>query len=99
MTRLRLSAAAHRDLRLIQLDGEEKFGRPASVRHMAKFERLFALLRDHPFAGPARPDYGKDIRLLANPPHRILYQVQPGIVVIARVLHASRDVHHAMQRP
>ena len=98
MAKLRLSTAAQRDLRQIQADGAEKFGVPTSLGHMAKFDRLFALLREQPFAGPARPDYGKAVRLLTNPPHRILYQVQGELVVIIRILHASRDVHRAMGR-
>lgn len=93
-----MSAAAQRDRAQIQADRAGNFGIAASLKHMAKFERLFALLREQPFAGPARPDNGLDVRLLVNPPPRVLYRVRGEQVVIGRVLHASRDVHRGMGR-
>lgn len=98
MARVRLTAAARRDLQTIQAEGPSQFGDQASLRHMASFKKIFALLRAYPLAGAMYPAYGEGVRLLVNPPHRILYRVLDGTVVIARILHAARDVRHLVDQ-
>jgi plasmid stabilization system protein ParE len=51
MTKLRLSVAAQRDLEAIQEIGLRDFGANAAREHLAGFERIFSMLREHPSAG------------------------------------------------
>lgn len=60
--------------------------------HMARFEHIFSLLREHPEAGQAHPEYGEGIRAFSNRPHRLLYHYADGEVLIVRVLHAAQRV-------
>lgn len=90
MARLRLTSAARRDLSAIQDLGLIEFGLSATRRHMAGFERKFALLRAHPEAGQERPEFGEKIRALPHPPHRILYLIASDEVLIVRILHSAR---------
>lgn len=92
MTSLRLSAAARRDLEEIQTNGLRDFGPAATRAHLAGFERIFALLREHPLAGPEHSEFGSGIRTFSHRPHRILYRVQGDGVLIARILHFARNV-------
>jgi toxin ParE1/3/4 len=92
MPRLRLSAAARRDLEMIQDRGLADFGAYAARRHMAGFGRVFALLRAHPFSGEARPAYGEGIRAVSHRPHRVLYRVRDDEILIVRIVHAAMDV-------
>lgn len=92
MSDLRLSGAARRDLEEIQASGAEQFGSHATRRYMAGFERIFDLLRNYPMAGQERPEFGHGIRTFSHRPHLILYRVGKKSILIARILHASRDI-------
>ena len=90
---------------LVSIDGErvDDAGRKIapgqtltlSDRAAAGLEARFALLRQHPFAGPPRPEYEIGIRSLAHPPHRILYPVDGDAMLIVRIIHQARDVRRA----
>ena len=69
-----------------------QFGEEAGEAYMHGFDRAFALLRDHPRAGAATPEYGKVYRCLVHQKHRIFYTVETDKVLIVRVLHHARDV-------
>jgi toxin ParE1/3/4 len=96
MTRLRVSAEARRDLQTIGMDGRRRHGRAAAESHIEGFRRLFALLRDQPFAGQAWPDLDLGVRSLSHRPHRILYRVVGDVVVIDRIIHQARDIRSAL---
>jgi len=97
MTRLRLSRAAQNDLEDIQETGLIEFGINATRNHMAGFERIFALLRERPLTGQDRPDFGAGIRSFSHRPHRLLYRVERGEVLIVRILHGARDARSIMR--
>ena len=97
MAELRLSVAAERDLEDIQAEGEARFGEIAADAHSVRFERIFTLLRDQPFAGQQRSDYAREVRAFANWPHVIIYRVQDDTVLVIRVLHGARDIRHALR--
>lgn len=92
MAELRLTAQAIRDLDEIQTRGIEHFGPRAAARFMAGFERIFALLRDQPRAGQARPEFRENVRCVSHRPYRAHYRVAGETVVIVRILHQARDV-------
>ncbi|NYD88589.1 type II toxin-antitoxin system RelE/ParE family toxin [Sphingomonas melonis] len=96
MTRLRVSAAARRDLRDIGETGRRDFGKSASAAHINGFRRLFRLLRDQPFAGAEWSELNLDIRSLSHRPHRILYRVEGDTVIIVRIIHQSRDMRQVL---
>ena len=96
MTRLRVSAQARRDLQIIGREGRRRVGRSASEAHIEGFRRLFALLRDQPFAGQEWPDLELGVRSLSHRPHRILYRVVGDAVMIDRIIHQARDLRHAL---
>jgi len=98
MNRLRLSVAARRDLEAVQAKGVEDWGVGPVRAHMEGFHRIFTLLRQHPLAGQARPDYGEDIRVFSHRPHRILYRADKRELLIVRVLHSAMDVRRALGR-
>lgn len=94
---LRISRRAQRDLDDIRDWGTNEFGSEGSARHLKGFLHLFALLREFPRAGEARPRWGGGLRSVSHRPHRILYRVDAGGVLIVRILHSSRDVRHAIR--
>lgn len=97
MPRIRLTVAARQDLNDIQDRGLESFG-PETVRaHMLGFEHIFTLLRAHPAAGEARPDYGEGIRVFSHRPHRIFYHIGENDILIVRILHSAMDAIAAMR--
>lgn len=75
-----------------------QFGEDVGEAYMHGFDKAFALLRDHPHAGAATPEYGKRYRCLVHQKHRIFYTVETDRVLIVRVLHHARDVRTAMGR-
>ena len=96
MHKLRLTAAARKDLENIQDRGLEQFGLEPVRRHMQGFERIFTLLRTHAEAGAARPDYGDDIRVFSHRPHRLIYHVSDREILILRILHSAMDAASAL---
>jgi toxin ParE1/3/4 len=98
MTDLRLTAQARQDLEDIQAAGLRDHGNSSTRNHMAGFERVFDLLREHPNAGQARSEYGPNFRSFSYHPHRIFYRSEAGGVLIVRILHAARDVADALRR-
>ena len=97
MAELRLTAAALNDLDDIRERGVREFGPAASVRFLTGFGRKFALLREQPRAGQARPEFRRNMRSLPYRPYRILYELMGDTVVIARIIHHSRDVRRALR--
>lgn len=97
MARLRVSAAARRDLEQIAAIGVSEHGLVASAAYVEGFRRFFTLLREQPFAGQERLELGSGIRSLSHRPHRILYRVDGHTVIIDRIIHQARDVGRALR--
>jgi toxin ParE1/3/4 len=96
VAKLRLAAAARADLADIDSYGALHFSDEAAAAYSRGFRRAFALLRKHPNSAPAREEYGEGVRCLVHRSHRILYVFDGEEVLIARVLHHSRDVKRAL---
>ena len=64
----------------------------AADRVLDSLNDKIALLVDHPFIGPARPDIAPDLRYLISDNYLLLYRVLPESVEIVRVLHGARNL-------
>lgn len=49
-------------------------------------------LAEFPMLGRAREDLGPSIRSWTIEPYLIFYAVEPGVVVVLRILHGARDL-------
>lgn len=56
------------------------------------------MLREHPLAGAATPEYGRGYRCLVYRRHRIFYRVEGDAVLIVRVLHHAMDARLALRK-
>ncbi|MGH6787224.1 MAG: type II toxin-antitoxin system RelE/ParE family toxin [Novosphingobium sp.] len=92
MAEVRLTAAAIADLAEIGEYGAHTFGDETADSYQRTLDRVFTRLETFPNSGEARPEYGEGIRCVVHRSHRILYLVQGESVVVARILHHSRDV-------
>lgn len=88
---VKFSSTARRDLARIDDYSAEQFGGDVADTYARGFNEAFALLADVPFAGEARPDFGKDVRCKVHRSHRILYRVRGDTVFVERILHHSQD--------
>jgi toxin ParE1/3/4 len=84
---VKLSSTARRDLAGIDAYSAEEFGDKVADKYTRGMNEAFAMLADVPFAGEARPDYGKGVRCKVFKSHRILYRVESDIVFVQRILH------------
>lgn len=91
MAKVKLSAAARRDLARIDDYGAEHFGDEAADAYTRGLNEAFSFLADVPFGAEARPD-GEGVRCKVHRRHRILYRVGDETVFVQRILHYSRDV-------
>ena len=92
MAEVRLSETARFDLAEIDAFGAEQFGEDAANAYQRGIAESLDRLRIFPSLGEARPGYGLNIRCIGYRSHRILYRLEGSEVVIARILHHSRDV-------
>lgn len=91
MPDVRLSEAAIADLVEIDAFGAEHFGDDAADAYQRGIDKVLTRLEAFPLSGELRPGYGNDIRCVVHRSHRILYKVESDGIVIARILHHSRD--------
>jgi toxin ParE1/3/4 len=89
---IRLTEAAIADLAEIDAFGGERFGDDAADAYQRGIAKVFARLESFPLSGELRPGYGTDIRCVIHRSHRILYKVEADSIIVARILHHSRDV-------
>lgn len=92
MVEVRLSEAAGDDLIGIDAYGSERYGDKVAAAYQRGIDRVLTRLEDFPLSGEERPDFGAGIRCVVHRSHRILYIVEADRIVIARILHLSRDV-------
>lgn len=92
MPEVRLSETARADLADIDAFGAGRFGENAADAYQRGIGDALNRLRVFPNLGEFRPDYGLNIGCIVHRSHRIVYRVAGDEVVIARILHHSRDV-------
>jgi toxin ParE1/3/4 len=89
--KLRLRAAAVRDIDDIYDYGVVTHGAAAAERYTRMLDGAMQRLLEHPKLGPAR-DFAPGLRSLSAEQHRIFYTIEMGKIVVVRVLHMSMDV-------
>jgi toxin ParE1/3/4 len=92
VARVKLSAAARRDLAKIDEYSLEQFGDEVASAYSRGFNDVFGLLGELPLSGQARPDYREGTRCKMHKSHRILYRVDGETVLVQRILHHSQNV-------
>lgn len=86
----RLSALAEQDLEQIWSYVAEDASPTTADRLVDAIIDRFELLAEQPRIGRLRPEFGADVRSFAVENH-VIYSRHEGDVLIARVLHGSRD--------
>jgi toxin ParE1/3/4 len=93
-----LSAAAAEDLAEIAEFTMLQFGLEQSRRYRDGLQSCFEALAENPQIGRAVPELGAGLRRFPHQAHVVFYRPQEGGVLIARVLHPSRDVNPELLR-
>ena len=91
MSRYRLSVEASEDLIAIYIQGHERFGPLQTDPYQDELTALFGHLAAFPGLARLRLDYEPPVRVFAYKPHVIIYDEEPGGVVIQRVRHGHED--------
>ena len=91
MTPLRYLPSFHRDVEDIWLHVARDNQAAADRLLWSLYERC-EILRDHPQAGPARPDLGAGCRQLTEGNYLILYRVLDGSIELVRAMHSRRRI-------
>ena len=98
MIEYRLAPLAKSDLDEIWSYLERKGGADLADRVILAFDEKFETLALMPGAGRARSDMGANLRSMPVGKYLIYYETPPkGRIVIARVLHGSRDQRSAFE--
>lgn len=87
-----LSRGADCDLVNILTYGADAYGWDSAEAYVAGFGRSFALMARHPEIGVFHEEFRPPIRSLPYGSHRLFYDVEPGRIIIRRVLHKSVDL-------
>jgi toxin ParE1/3/4 len=85
------------DLSAIDEFSVAQFGDDVGTAYMRGFDKVFDLLKDHPKAGAAVPEYGTPLRNIVHRRHRIFYVIDEGAVLIVRILHHSADAARTLK--
>ena len=91
MAKLRLKAAARRDLVEIRIYSREQFGPTVADTYFRGFNQAFARLREFPEIGEAQTGYRQPYRTLLCGKHRLFYTFDGELVLIARIIHVARN--------
>lgn len=98
MAEIGFTNAAVADLSEIDEYSLAQFGEEAGEAYMHGFDKVFALLRDHPQAGAPASEYGKAYRCLVHQRHRIIYVIEGENILIVRIVHHARDSKTALKK-
>lgn len=97
MSRYRLSRLAEADLEAVWLFVARDRSVETANRLIDAITDRFVLLADHPEVGRMRDDIASGLRSFPVRNHIIYYRPRDGYVLIARILHASRDQSSALE--
>jgi toxin ParE1/3/4 len=87
----RLSPLAEQDVEKIWSYVAEDSNTERADRLVDAIVDRFDMLSEHPKMGRLRPEFGPGVRSFAVESHVIYYREKEGDILIARVLHGSRD--------
>ncbi|MES2903369.1 MAG: type II toxin-antitoxin system RelE/ParE family toxin [Pseudomonadota bacterium] len=89
--KLKLRAAAVRDLDAIFDYGFVNHGAERASAYLSELDAKMARLLTHPELGPPS-DVRPGLRSIAEGEHRIYYRIERDTITVARVLHKAMDV-------
>lgn len=87
-----VSEAANADLDEVYDYGAGTFGLAAADAYLRQFQAAYALIAEHPYAGPEHAVIRPPIRSIPCGSHRVYYDVLSDRIVVRRVLHKRADV-------
>ena len=92
--RIRVSGPALADLREIREYYLRVASESVSTRLIQRIYDRFQLIKEHPYIGVSRPEYGVGIRTYRPPdtPYIIAYTISGDAVRITRVVHGRRNL-------
>lgn len=96
MAKVEFGPLAKADLADIDDYSTDQFGHDVADAYARGFNLTFDLLRRHPEAGAAHPEFGKGVRCIVHRKHRVFYTVNGDTVVIVRIIHHARDARKAL---
>jgi toxin ParE1/3/4 len=94
-----LAPSAARDLEILWQHLADEASEAIADKVIDAISERCEMLAEFPKAGRLRPDIGPDVRCFPVEKHVIYYSQDSALVVIARVLHGSRDQAAAFQEP
>lgn len=97
MIKVRFLSTAQADLISIRQYSLGEFGASVADGYFLGFQKVWALLREYPLAGAAKPELGPDIRCYVHRSHRFFYSIEDDVVLIRRVVHHAMNVRRALQ--
>lgn len=89
--KVRLSAEADADIRLIIVQGLETFGPIQVADYLDGLEAVFASICEHPELGRARSEFRLPYRTYPYQAHIIFYRIDNDGVLITRIRHGRED--------
>jgi toxin ParE1/3/4 len=84
---LLLRPRARRDLRQIWLDSVENWGVAQANEYLRELSSKMSLLCEQPYLGRSIPEVRAGFHQCTAGSHMIFYQVGPGRIEVARILH------------
>lgn len=100
MIRIVLSREAQGDSDAILSSLTRHAGVKFAALYARRFDRLYALLADHPDSGPARPRLGSKVRIGIVHPYLVLYEHDQsvGCLTVMRIVHGRRRITRRLLR-
>ena len=90
VTRIRLGEAAKQDLREIRAFSKDRFGATVARAYLTGMRHAFRRLAERPGLGVSEDDLAGGLRSLGYRSHRRYYRVEPGEIIIVRILHHAQ---------
>lgn len=91
MSRFRTTDRADEDLIAIYIHGLDQFGPRQADIYWDGLNALFQRLADYPRLARLRTEFDPPVRVFSYASHLVLYDEEPGGVVIVRVRHGHED--------
>lgn len=89
--KVKLSAEADADIRLIIVQGLERFGSVQVADYLDGLEAIFASIGEHPQLGKARSEFRLPYRTYPYNAHIVFYRIDDDGVLITRIRHGRED--------
>jgi len=95
----RKTGQADEDLIALYMQGHDMFGSRRADRYLDDLEALFERLAEHPGLARLRTEFEPPVRAFTYRAHVVIYEEEPGGIVIVRVRHGHEDWHNDPRGP